>query len=214
MRRTVPLAQSLCVRRMQNNTETGVLSAADEEERWICLCRAGDRQAYGNLVKKYMRSAYFAALGFTGEHEAALDLSQEAFVRAFRAIQRFQIGNRFFTWYYHILRNLCFNYLRDQTHRARPFSEIGEQTIAQIHDPERDPLQCVELEELKERVWQALHRLRPGEREIIVLKDLQHYSYKEIAEILGCPSGTVMSRLYSARQALRRQIEDIEAEYE
>lgn len=180
-----------------------------DETEAIRRCQGGDKRAYGLLVQQYMKQAYFTALGFTGVHETALDLSQEAFVKAWRAIMRFELGRSFFTWYYRILRNLCFNHLRDSAHKPRAFSEIGENAIAEITDSYADPVQESEVNELKEIVWKGLNRLKAHEREIIILKDLQEMSYKEIAEILQCPVGTVMSRLYTARKALKSELEGI-----
>ncbi len=181
--------------------------AAVEDEAVISRCQRGDKQAFGLLVRKYMRRGYYAALGFVHSHDAALDLSQEAFVRAFRAIKKFEPGRSFFTWYYQILRNLCLNAIRDRNRRARAFSEVGETLLAAVPDGTRNAAEALERKELQEAVWRGLNALRPPEREIIVLKDFQGYSYKEIAELLGCPIGTVMSRLYNARQALRKQLE-------
>ena len=177
-----------------------------KERDAIIKCQNGDRQAFGYLVKKYMQRAYYIALGFIGSHESANDLSQEAFVRAYRAIKRFDPDKRFFTWYYQILRNLCFNFNRDKARHARPFSEIEENEIKRIPDT-IDTDAVVERNETQKLVWEAINDLKPKDREIIVLKDFQDLSYKEIAEILNVPIGTVMSRLYYARAALKAKLE-------
>ena len=177
-----------------------------QERDAIIKCQNGDRQAFGYLVKKYMQRAYYIALGFIGSHESANDLSQEAFLRAYRAIKRFDPDKRFFTWYYQILRNLCFNFNRDKARHARPFSEIEENQIARIPDA-IDTEKVVERNETRKLVWEALNELKPKDREIIVLKDFQDLSYKEIAEMLSVPIGTVMSRLYYARAALKAKLE-------
>ncbi len=177
-----------------------------EEREAILKCQNGDKQAFGFLVKKYMQRAYYIALGFIGSHESALDLSQEAFVKAFRAIKRFDTDKRFFTWYYQILRNLCFNFLRDRAKHARPFSEFDEHEISLIKDSSITS-DDVEREELVSAVQEALTELKAKDREIIILKDFQDLSYKEISEILECPIGTVMSRLYYARAALKAKLE-------
>ncbi|MFQ5708645.1 MAG: RNA polymerase sigma factor [bacterium] len=183
------------------------LADSDREHEVILQCQKGDKQAYGFLVRKYMKRAYFTALGFIGSREDALDLSQEAFVRAFRAFNRFDPRRRFFTWYYQILKNLCSNFLRDRAKHARPFAEIGDSRLESIPDQSEDASKLVEQEEVKEAVWKAINSLKEKEREIIVLKDFQELSYKEIADLLGCPMGTVMSRLYTARQALKTKLE-------
>ena len=179
---------------------------SDMDRDVIVKCQNGDRQAFGYLVKKYMQRAYYIALGFIGSHESAHDLSQEAFVRAFKAIKRFDPDKRFFTWYYQILRNLCLNFNRDKARHARPFSEMNEHEIQRIPDAV-DSSHLFERNETQKLVWEALNTIKPRDREIIVLKDLQDFSYKEIAEMLEIPIGTVMSRLYYARAALKSRLE-------
>ncbi len=180
-----------------------------DERSLILECQKGGKQAYGELVKKYMKRAYYTALGLIGSPEAAMDLSQEAFIRAYRAIKSLDADKKFFTWYYRILKNLCLNYLRDRARHARPFSEVGDTTLLKLSDQTQETSRMVEQEETKEMVWKAINSLKPQEREIIILKDFQEHSYKEISELLECPMGTVMSRLYNARQALKVKLEKV-----
>lgn len=179
----------------------------ETEHDIIQKARRGDRQAFGIIVQKYMKHAYYIALGLVGSEAAAMDLSQEAFVRAFYALKKFDPDKKFFTWYYQILKNLSFNYLRDDHRHAASFSEIGETTVNQLVDGSDDLSQQVEQNELKEVLWKGINALKPSDREIIILKDFQEMSYKEIAEFLKCPVGTVMSRLYNARKALKEFME-------
>ncbi len=178
-----------------------------QEQRLIRLCQRGDKHAYGLLVGHYKERAYYSALGLVSSHNAALDLSQEAFVRAYRSIKKLEPGRKFFTWFYQILRNLCFNHLRDRSRHARPFSEISYQEIQSIVDASQDASDRLEHDELKAAVWRAINSLKESYKEIIILKDFQDMSYNEIADILECPIGTVMSRLYSARKALKGKLE-------
>jgi RNA polymerase sigma-70 factor (ECF subfamily) len=176
----------------------------------IARCQAGDKQAFGVLVEKYMQRAYYTALGLVGTHDDALDLSQEAFIRAYRSIAKFNSSvGEFFTWYYKILRNLCFNFLRDRARHARTFSEVDGPVLrlSEIPDEEHDVSVIAERDELKQMLWKAISSLREQDREIIILKDFQDMSYKEIAEVLDCPIGTVMSRLFNARKQLREKME-------
>lgn len=176
------------------------------EKALILRCQRGEKQAYGELVKKYMKRAYYTALGFIGSHEAALDLSQEAFIRAYRAIHKLDADRKFYTWYYQILKNLCLNFIRDRSRHARSFSEVGEMVLKTMPDKSADASVILEKEELKEQVWKAINELKPHEKEIILLKDFQDHSYKEIAELMHCPLGTVMSRLFTARKALKQKL--------
>ncbi|MBX2992334.1 MAG: sigma-70 family RNA polymerase sigma factor [Bacteroidetes bacterium] len=178
----------------------------DQETEWIRRCRAGDKEAFGYLVKKYMKQAYYAALGFVGSHEDALDASQEAFVKAFRAIDTFESGKRFYTWYYQILRNHCLNMLRSRKGAAVSMSLIaGELDEVQSDEPHAETQ--MQLKETRKSVWEALWRLAPDDRSLIVARDMLDTPYATLAELLECPVGTVMSRLYYARKRLRSQLE-------
>lgn len=184
------------------------VSLIQNDEDAIRACQRGNSQAYGYLVKRYSKRAYHTALGLVGCHDSAMDLSQDAFVRAFRQISGFKSGSQFFTWYYKILRNLCLNHIRDKKRHARSFSECDTRILETIPDQDADFYQ-VERQEQQAAVWKALQTLTRQEREIIVLKEFQNLSYKDIADCLNCPQGTVMSRLYHARQALKAAVERI-----
>ena len=117
------------------------------------------------------------------------------------------MNRRFYTWYYQILRNLCFNFIRDKKKRARSFTEIGDDQVMHFSDPGQDPETLMVLNERRQAVWDALNEVQVNQREIILLKDFQNLSYQEIADLLECPVGTVMSRLYNARKALKEKLE-------
>jgi RNA polymerase sigma-70 factor (ECF subfamily) len=173
-----------------------------EDYQALLRCRQGDRQAYGIVVKKYMQRAYFTALALVGNRDDALDLSQEAFVRAYQALARFDLHQQFFTWYYRILRNICLNHLRNHA----KFVNLSEAKESETVDRGADPAALAERNDLSERLWKALASLRDEQREVIILKDLEDCSYKEIAERLEIPLGTVMSRLFNARKHLKEKL--------
>lgn len=170
----------------------------------VLRVRSGDRDAFGELVLKYMRRAYFAALGIVGSHDDAMDLSQDAFARAFRARKRLDPDRPFYPWLYQILRRLCFNHLRNQrTRRARLEEAAGWLTDrARSEAAASAPDRTVERAELRARLEAAIATLRPHEREVIVMREFEGLTYREIADLLGIPIGTVMSRLYAARRRL------------
>lgn len=180
------------------------------ERDLILRAQAGESAAFGLLVERYMRRAYYAALGLVGSHEDALDLSQEAFVRAYRARQRLNPDLPFYAWLYQILRRLCFNFVRDRRTRRNRLDEarswLAEQVghRAESGSPERSALRS----EVRARVQAAIERLRDREREVLVLKEFEGLRYREIAELLGIPIGTVMSRLYTARRHLAEVLEE------
>lgn len=172
--------------------------------------RRGDAEAFGDLVERYKRRAYYAALGLVGSHEDALDLSQEAFARAFRARRTLDPERPFYAWLYQIVRRLCFNFHRDRKTRRRYMEQARPWLVAQASGKaERsNPLKSVVREEMRERVREAIEKLPEFEREMLVLREWDGLKYREIADLLGIPIGTVMSRLYSARHRLAEVMEE------
>jgi RNA polymerase sigma-70 factor (ECF subfamily) len=182
------------------------------QERDIVLrIQAGDREAFGLLVSRYMQRAYYGALGLVGSHEDALDLSQEAFVRAYRARATIDAERPFYTWYYQILRRLCFNLGRDRRTRRERLDEASSWLVLEAerragHGPEDQSA----ASEVQARARDAIEQMGETEREVIVLRELQGLSYREISELLEIPIGTVMSRLYSARKNLAKDLVDMQ----
>ena len=157
-----------------------------------------------------MRKAYFIALGLVGQHDDALDLSQEAFIKVHRHRKKFDPNRRFFPWFYQVLKNLCFTWLKEQ--KANPHAtleELGKQDQGGERYDYFDPDLFEKRDDIKDTVWQAISTLKPHQREIIVLRHFQNLSYGEISEVMSCSQGTVMSRLYYARKALKRELEQI-----
>jgi RNA polymerase sigma-70 factor, ECF subfamily len=186
----------------------------NDEGSIIERCKKGDREAFSLIVQQYMRPAYYVALGYVGRPEDALDLSQDAFVNAFRHIKRFDSSKRFFPWFYSILKNLCMNHLnRIRRRREESIDEMAEEGQPAIPIESVSPEQSVVRKDLEEKIGQALLRLKPKDREIIILQHFQDYSYQQIADLLGIPIGTVMSRLYGARAALRRELQRMGVTY-
>jgi RNA polymerase sigma-70 factor, ECF subfamily len=173
----------------------------------VVRAQQGDADAFGTLVTRYMRAAYFSALGLVGSREDALDLSQEAFARAFRARRDIDPARPFYAWYYTILRRLCFNWLRDRRTARERLDEAAPWLEAVAHAQIDDPARDFERRETCRRVAAALATLPDTEREALVLKEFEGLKYREIAERLNIPIGTVMSRLYAARQRLADALE-------
>jgi RNA polymerase sigma-70 factor (ECF subfamily) len=170
--------------------------------------QAGDAAAFGHLVERYMRRAYFAALSLVGSREDALDLSQEAFARAYRSRDAIDPERPFYAWLYQILRRLCFNFLRDRRTRARVLASAGTWLADDAADRAApNPADAFEREERRRMVAAAIESLPAREREVLALKEFEGLSYKEIAALVGVPIGTVMSRLYAARKRLVQALE-------
>lgn len=162
--------------------------------------KKGNKEAYGIIVKKYMKKAYFVALGLVGDSDDALDLSQTAFIKAYRSLSSFDQKRPFLPWFYAILRNLCLNFVKRK--KVIPMIPLEEAN-------QSDPALCQKdhREDMKEIVAKAVSSLSAEAREVILLKYFQEYSYKEMAQILNCPVGTIMSRLYYARRKLKGNLE-------
>jgi RNA polymerase sigma-70 factor (ECF subfamily) len=171
-------------------------------------CRSGDGQAFRQLVEQLKKPAYFHALALTGNHADALDVSQEAFARAWMTIGHFDPSKPFYPWYYTILKRLALNCLRARQRRRE--HSIGDEWQYAEHgsDTSDDPAETRQSIETRALVSRVMRQLTPEDREIIALKDMHDYRYKEIAFMLSIPIGTVMSRLYAARQRFRAMMED------
>lgn len=180
----------------------------EDDAHLVERVRAGEAGAFGILVERYRRRAYVQALALVGSREDALDLSQEAFVRAFRASHLLDPGRPFYAWLYQILRRLCFNFLRNARTRARVMEQKSADWIVdRAREPAPDPEKALERAEERRRVMAAIEQLPAREREVLVLREFEELKYREIAELVGIPVGTVMSRLYSARRRLAAALE-------
>ena len=185
-------------------------AAEETDAQLVRQTRAGDTQAFGRLVERYMRRAYYGALGLVRSPEDAMDLSQEAFVRAYRARHRIDPDRPFYAWLYQIIRRLCFNHTRDKSTRRRKLRDASGWLVDQAtaRGASDDPDRALETAEAKRRVSAALESLPERDREILVLKEFEGLRYREIAELVGIPIGTVMSRLYAARRRLAAALEE------
>jgi RNA polymerase sigma-70 factor, ECF subfamily len=174
----------------------------DTDDALIHRCQAGDTEAFGILVRRYAGRATGIATLLVGNHPDAMDVSQEAFVRAWRHIQTYRGESAFFTWYSTILRKVCLTW-HGKRHRrkdTRPLEAV------EVSGHSADPAELAEDNEQAELLRRAVLRLATKHREIIVLKHFEDLSYRQIAAQLEIPVGTVMSRLHAAREALRNEL--------
>jgi RNA polymerase sigma-70 factor (ECF subfamily) len=181
------------------------------ETELIRKCQQGDRGFYEPLVRAYEPEATRVALGILGDADAAHDAVQESFIKAYRALDRFELGRSFRPWFLQILRNQC----RDMLRRRKAGFEVERmnavlaERLPSKSDPERDRRRS----EARELLWRGLGLLSVEHREVLVMKELEGFNYAEIATAVGIPEGTVASRLYHARLALREALEKLGAEY-
>ncbi len=171
----------------------------------------GKVASFKALVERYQKQAYFYARGMVRNSDDAYDLSQEAFVRVYRHLKKFNPAYPFKVWLFHILSNLCKNHLRQKKTRDRIIvssEDVGESAAPDTAEPDR----LFGRSELEGQVWTAIGRLPEKFREIIILSHFQEMSYDQMAEVLEIPRGSVMSRLYYARLKLREILEEMGVE--
>lgn len=175
----------------------------------VALCQRNDATAFSELVARHQDRVYAAVLRFCGNAEDACDIVQRAFINAFRKIGEFKGDAAFSTWIYRIAFNQAISFRRENRRSTVSIhSKEGDGLIAEPID-DRPPGEAMESEETRKKVQEALERLEEGDRQIIILKDLQGQSYDEIAAILNIPKGTVRSRLHRARLELREKLKPI-----
>lgn len=182
------------------------------ERELIRKCRAGDSRFYEPLVRAYEQPGLRLALGMLGNLEDAKDSLQNAFVKAFEALPRFDLKRPFGPWFFQILRNQCRDHLRSRKARFR-LEALDERLELRPADPETGPERRRERAQARELIWEALEHIGEEHREILILKELQGFRYGEIAVILEIPEGTVASRLYHARRALKEALVEMGADY-
>ncbi|MGH7265177.1 MAG: sigma-70 family RNA polymerase sigma factor, partial [Candidatus Rokuibacteriota bacterium] len=182
---------------------------SEDDREVVRRVQAGDSEAFGVLVEKYKRKAFRLAFGVLRDQEEALDASQEAFVKAFRSLPRFKGDSAFYTWLFRITMNVALDRRRQRATRAKSLGaedvppEEWERTAV---SPDAGPDEEAASAERRARIGQALQTLSEQHRSIIILSDIEGLSYREIAEVLAIPMGTVMSRLHNARKRLRQAL--------
>ncbi|MCB9385498.1 MAG: sigma-70 family RNA polymerase sigma factor [Bryobacterales bacterium] len=159
---------------------------------------AGEFEA---LVAEYRLRAFHFALQIVGNREDAMDVTQEAFLKVHRNWAMRDASRPFAPWFYAILRNMAIDFLRKRASRREEAPETAPD-IAHTPGPEALAVKG----EIQEQVWQAIAQLPEQQREVLVLRDLHGFSYREIAEIVGEESTTVNSRLHDARETMRRKL--------
>ena len=167
---------------------------------------AGDEEAAETLFRRHRSGVYRLAFGILTDADAAMDAVQETFVRVFAASGRFRKGARFTTWLYRIALNCCYDALRRR--RVRP-EEPAEKEVFDLRQRDCEgPSEGAQRRELQAALSEAVNRLSPKLRRVFVLRFFNELSYEQIAQVVGCSIGTVMSRLFYARQRLRELLKD------
>ena len=184
--------------------EEEVNSLCEQDKATLQRCRRGSKKAFETVVNQYKKDAYFIALGLVGNRDDALELSQEAFLRAYANIDRLNPNGTFFPWFYQILRNLCFTHLRKtKVRRQHRQEKMNTANVDTDIDDSFDPEIIAQRNETKDKIWAAINQLGDKHREVIILRHFRDLSYEKISQILFCNKGTVTSRLYYARKRLK-----------
>ena len=191
--------------------EPSSVSHAPDDATLIARSQDGDLAAFDALVLRHQQEVFAVAMRMLGDRDEAQDVAQDAFVRAFRCLGTFRGQAKLSTWLVSITMNLCRNRRRWWARHRRfvvaslddPI-ETEEGTLThEVADPAPSPATMAERRERHQQLTGALQMLSEGERSIVVLRDIQGYSYEEIADVLHCRVGTVKSRLSRARLRLR-----------
>ena len=171
-----------------------------QETELIARAKNGDNDAFGELVILYEKNVYNLALRLCRNEEDALDLSQDIFIRVYKALPFFKAESKFSTWLYSIASNACIDFTRREAKRKT--QSIDDESFADLPDLSNLPEDRAIQNELSGYISDALSSLSPEHREVIVLRELDGLSYSEIADALDIEVGTVKSRICRARERM------------
>ncbi len=189
---------------------------AEEDRVLIASAQAGDMGAFRHLVERHQRRAFAVAFALVRDENDARELVQEAFLRAYKSLPAFEGGSSFFTWLYRIVTNLSIDLMRRAGRRTTDLDE-GRLDLDEEADLEApflsrldgaDPVDIVRRREIAARLQTALDALPSYHRAVIVMREIDGMSYEEIAQAMSVSKGTIMSRLFHARQKLQRALAD------
>jgi RNA polymerase sigma-70 factor (ECF subfamily) len=190
-----------------------VAYADSEDGEGVRRCKRGEVDALRRLFEKYQARNYSVAYGIVRNREDALEVSQEAFIKVYRSLKKFRGKSSFSTWLFRITTNQAIDFLR----RSRKHRTVEEPDWDRTPHPPgedhksvehvQDPSEALAAKQLGVELERAMGKLSAKQRAVLVLREIEGFSYEEISRTLGCPKGTVMSRLHSARSKLRELME-------
>lgn len=182
-------------------------NSVEADRDLVLRARAGDQDAFGEIVRTYQRKVYGVAIRMTRRHEVADDIAQETFIRAYRNLGRFELGRPLAPWLTKIATNLAINHLNGVARREQSLytedQPEGPRKNSSSSVSDCDPLSALESGERMAALERAMQQLSPEHRAVLILKVEEGMRYLEIAEALEISEGTVMSRLFRARQRLK-----------
>lgn len=183
-----------------------------DEQELVRKAAEGDTEAFEKLMLRYQKPIYNLALRTVGNAEDACDLAQEAFLRAWRSLGSVRSDGAFSTWLYRTTMNLCIDHLRASKRRktvSLVMEDNGEEQTFDLPDTKPLPEEQVFAKADREAVRRAMDSLPIEHRQVLTLRILNDLPYEQIAEILQVPEGTIKSRIYRARTALAKKLQEI-----
>lgn len=195
-------------------TEEGREDAVDPDLEAVRKARKGDRAAYEELVLRHQKRAFNVAYRILGDYDEAMDITQDAFIQAYRSLAGFRMESRFIRWLLTITVNLCRNRLKYWKRRSRNRTasiddpvQTGDSTMQrEVADPAPSALDLVASRQAEEIIKEEMRRLDGDFREVLVLREIEEMSYEEIGAVLGVAAGTVKSRLHRGRSELKDRL--------
>jgi RNA polymerase sigma-70 factor (ECF subfamily) len=191
--------------RQAGTREATVSAERAEENEVIARAQAGDEGAFRALVDRYRKRIYWVAYNMVGDEQDATDITQEAFVRVFKSLHRFDPRYRFYTWLYRIVSNLSVDLLRKRGGRK----SVSIESVGDMKSDGIGAHESLEKLELGERVRAVLDRLPPPYKQVMVLRELKGFSAKEVADMVDSTHATVRWRLHRARKLFREEWESL-----
>lgn len=185
---------------------------AEEDRALVQRAQEGDKHAFRILVQKHQRRAFSVAIGLLRDENDAREIVQEAFIRVYRSLDKFEGSSSFFTWLYRIVTNLAIDHKRKPSRREHESLEGSQNEddtpIQLVAPPDLEPGERIHRQQLGESIQHALDALPPYHRAVIVMREVEGLSYQEMADAMNVSKGTIMSRLFHARQKLQRALVD------
>jgi RNA polymerase sigma-70 factor (ECF subfamily) len=197
-------------------TEATLAQADVSEMDLVKRCQAGDTEAFDELVTRYRTRIFGMIYNMVHNEQDAWDLAQDSFVKAWKSIKRFRGRSSFYTWIYRIVMNVTIDWLRKKQVKGVGAEFDDAIQVKQIDPASRTapkadalPYETMQRTEIRARIDNAIAQLSPEHRAVILMKEIEEMQYHEIAEMLGCSIGTVMSRLFYARKKLQNLLRDV-----
>jgi RNA polymerase sigma-70 factor (ECF subfamily) len=196
---------------MRERSEKERSAGTIEDQVLVERVLGGDNRAFEKLVEKYKKRIYYLAYKMTRDHDSADELAQESFVKAYQALSRFKKGYSFYTWIYRICVNLSINFLKKEKNSVST-DLISDKELLHFSRNVSNQLERMITSEQAAIVKQALETIPPDQKAVFILKTYENMTYEQMATVMNCSIGTVMSRLYRARFKLRSALAAAESE--